>query len=154
MDKELENLQEISDFFKRMSAKVKLLGLIKKAKTEYDKCDFESGEQTLNEAFLLEPNNSVVLRGLGCIKQAEGKFVEAIDFYMQALEKSSSKEIEYTLIGMVYYIQDKLDDAVKYFNLAIDINDDYTSAYEGRNQAMLENHLKILDLQDSLKKYF
>ena len=50
--------------------------------------------------------------------------------------------------------EDKLDEAVKYFNLAIDENDDYSSAYEGRNQAMLENHLKIIDLQDSLKKYF
>lgn len=154
MDKELENLQEISDFFKRMSAKIKLLGLIKKAKTEYDKCDFESGEQTLNEAYSLDPENAVVLRGLGCLKLFEKKYEEAIELYIQALKTSTSKEIEYTLIGMVYYIQDKLDDAVKYFNLAIDINDDYTSAYEGRNQAMLENHLKILDLQDSLKKYF
>ena len=55
---------------------------------------------------------------------------------------------------MVYYLQEKLDDAVQYFNLAIDENEDYTSAYEGRNQAMLENHVKILDLQESLKKYF
>ena len=39
-------------------------------------------------------------------------------------------------------------------NLAIDENEDYTSAYKGRNQAMLENHVKILDLQESLKKYF
>ena len=39
-----------------------------------------------------------------------------------------------------------------YFNF--DENEDYTSAYEGRNQAMLENHVKILDLQESLKKYF
>ena len=37
----------------------------------------------------------------------------------------------------------KLDEAVKYFNLAIDANDNYDKAYEGRNQAMLENHLKI-----------
>ena len=57
-------------------------------------------------------------------------------------------------MGMVYYLTDRLDEAVKYFNLAIDENDDYTEAYEGRNQAMLENHLKLIDLQEALKKYF
>ena len=62
--------------------------------------------------------------------------------------------MEYSLLGTIYYLQENLDEAVKYFNLAIDANDDYDAAYEGRNQAMLENHLKILDLQDSLKKYF
>ena len=51
-------------------------------------------------------------------------------------------------------LQEKLDEAVEYFNLAIDANDNYDKAYEGRNQAMLENHLKIIDLQESLKKYF
>ena len=59
-----------------------------------------------------------------------------------------------TLIGMIHYLTEELDEAVKYFNLAIDTNDDYTAAYEGRNQAMLENHLKIIDLQETLKKYF
>ena len=43
---------------------------------------------------------------------------------------------------------------VEYFNYAIDENDNYDKAYEGRNQAMLENHLKIIDLQEALKKYF
>ena len=54
---------------------------------------------------------------------------------------------------MAYYLQDKLDEAIKYFNLAIENNEEYTDAYDGRNQAMLENHLKIMDLQESLKKY-
>ena len=95
-----------------------------------------------------------ILRGFGCFKQAEGNYKEAIEFFKKALKYSSAQEIEYSLIGMAYYLQDKLDDAVEYFNLAIDKNDDYESAYEGRNQAMLENHVRILDLQDSLKKYF
>ena len=81
----------------------------------------------------------------------EGK---ALPYFEKALEFSTSKEIEYTLIGMVYYLEDRLDEAVENFNLAIDENDSYTKAYEGRNQAMLENHVKILDLQEALKKYF
>ena len=51
-------------------------------------------------------------------------------------------------------MQDRLDEAIENFNLAIENNDNYDSAYEGRNQAILENHLKILDLQEVLKKYF
>jgi hypothetical protein len=54
---------------------------------------------------------------------------------------------------MAYYLQDKLETAVKYFNLAIDENDEYERAYDGKNQSMLELHLRVADLQDSLRKY-
>ena len=47
-------------------------------------------------------------------------------------------------------MQEDLENALEYFNLAIENNDDYENAYEGRNQAMLEKHLKLVDLQDSL----
>ena len=154
MSEEEQKLNEISGFFRRMTGKIKLIKLITQAKQEYDKYDFDAGMRTLEEAYRLDDKNSVVLRGLGCMNQFLGNFDKAITFYKQALEYSETKEIEYTLIGMAYYLQDKLDDAVEYFNLAIDKNDDYESAYEGRNQAMLENHVRILDLQDSLKKYF
>ena len=33
------------------------------------------------------------------------------------------------------------------------IMDDYDKAYDARNQTMLEQHLKILDLQETLKKH-
>ena len=146
MDKELKNLKQISDFFKRTSAKIKLIKLITKAKSEYDKYDFTSSQQSLEEAYKLDNKNATILRGLGCLCQFEKKFDKAINYYTEALKYSQNKEIEYTLIGMVYYLQNKLDEAVKNFNMAIDENDDYDEAYEGRNQAMLENHLKILDL--------
>ena len=154
MSEEEQKLNEVSGFFRRMTGKIKLIKLITQAKQEYDKYDFDAGMRTLEEAYRLDDKNPVVLRGLGCMNQFLGNFDKAIAFYKQALEYSETKEIEYTLIGMAYYLQDKLDDAVEYFNLAIDKNDDYESAYEGRNQAMLENHVRILDLQDSLKKYF
>ena len=146
---ELTRLNQISEFFKRASAKVKLITLIEKAKKEYT-----SGIQTLEEAYKLDPSNPAVLRGLGCMHQFNKKYDRALEYFEKALEFSTSKEIEYTLIGMVYYLEDRLDEAVENFNLAIDENDSYTKAYEGRNQAMLENHVKILDLQEALKKYF
>lgn len=154
MSDELEYLQKISAFFKRMNSKILLLGLLEKAKAQYDALDFISGKETLREGLKLDPNNSAALRGLGCIEQFEGNYETAVEYFFKALENSNSKEVEYTLIGMAYYLQEKLDDAVKYFNMAIDVNGDYTKAYEGRNQAVLENHLKVIDLQESLKKYF
>ena len=154
MSEEEHKLNELSDFFKRMSNKIKLVKLITQAKNEYDKYDLKSGYKALEEAYRLDKTNPTILRGFGCFKQAEGNYEEAIEFFKKALEYSSAKEVEYSLIGMAYYLQEKLDEAVKYFNLAIDANDNYDKAYEGRNQAMLENHLKIIDLQESLKKYF
>lgn len=150
---EEETLKEISARFRAMTAKVKLIKLIGKAKHEYDSYDFESGAKSLQEAYIINPENPVVLRGLGCFEQAAGNYEKAIEYYLEAAKFSDKKEIEYTLIGTAYYIQDKLDKAVENFNIAIDFNDDYDRAYEGRNQAMLENHIKILDLQESLKKY-
>ena len=154
MEEEIKHHNEISARFKRMSAKIKLLTLINKAKEEYDRFDFSQGLETLEEALKLDPENPVVLRGIGCMKQFQKDFDSAIEFYTKALEYSQTKEIEYTLIGMAYYLQDELDEAVENFNFAIDENENYDPAYEGKNQAMLENHVKILDLQESLKKYF
>ena len=48
--------------------------------------------------------------------------------------------------------KENLEKAIEFYNLAIEINDNYDFAYEGRNQSMLESHLKIIDLQDSLIK--
>ena len=82
--------------------------------------------------------------------QSLGRFDEAINYYTEALKYSDKKEIEYTLIGTIYYIHNDFENALKYYNSAIEANDDYEPAYEGRNQAMLENHLMIADLQDQL----
>ena len=154
LSEDVDKLNELAKFFRKINSKILLLKLISQAKTEYDRYDYNSGRKTLIEAYLIDRKNPVVLRGLGCIKQREGKNNSAIRYFNMALRYSDNKEIEYTLIGMVYYMQEKLDEAVKYFNLAIDSNDNYVEAYEGRNQAMLENHLKIVDLQESLKKQF
>jgi tetratricopeptide (TPR) repeat protein len=154
MNEELDKLNELADFFRRMNSKILLLKLINQAKFEYDKYDYEAGRKSLIEAYLIDKKNPVIFRGLGCIKQFSGNFNSAVRYFNMALKYSDKKEVEYTLLGMAYYLHGKLDKAVEYFNLAIDKNDDYDSAYEGRNQAMLENHLRIIDLQESLKKQF
>lgn len=148
---EAENkLNELSSFFRRISAKVKLINLIERAKIEYDKCNLDFSLENLEKAYQLDSQNATILRGLGCVNQALGNIDKAIEYYKKAVEVSTKKEVEYSLLGAIYYLQDNLDEAVKYFNLAIEANDNYDVAYEGRNQAMLENHLKVIDLQEAL----
>lgn len=149
-----ENLSELTEVVNNINQKIKLLSLIVKAKKEYDSFDFTTAKVTLLEAINVDENNATVLRGLGCLYQFEKDYEKAVEYYKKALNFSIAKEVEYTLIGLVYYFQEKFDKSVEYFNLAILENDDYDKAYEGKNQAILENHLKLLDLQDSLKKYF
>ena len=148
----LDKLKDIASSFRRINGKIKLLSLLNRAKKEYDSNNYETCEATCLEILKSNPKNSVALRGLGCVAQVRGEYSKAEKFYKEALVESKNKEIEYTLLGTIFYIQEDLDKALYYYNLAIDCNDDYEKAYEGRNQTMLENHLKIIDLQDSLIK--
>ena len=149
-----DTINEITEHIRRLNSKILLLKLIIRAREEYEKYDYEAGRRSLIEAYLIDKKRAVVLRGLGCINQFMGKYEVAAKYFKKALRYSNKKEVEYTLLGVLYYIQDRLGEAIEYFNLAIDNNDDYEYAYEGRNQAMLENHIKIADLQDSLKRNF
>ena len=154
MSDKTETLNEIFNSIQRINSKVNLLRLITKAKQEYDKYDFEAGRKSLIEAYLINKKSPVVLRGLGCISQYNKKYGLAEKYFKKALKYSEKKEVEYALLGVLFYIQDRLDEAIEFFNLAIDNNDEYDYAYEGRNQAMLENHIRIVDLQDNLKNNF
>ena len=120
------------------------------AKEEYESNNFDDCIRICEEALKQNPDNSAALRGLGCSMQALGDFDKAVEYYKKALVFSERKEIEYTLLGTIYYLKDNFDEALRYYNLAIDSNEDYDPAYEGKNQTMLEQHLQIADLQDSL----
>lgn len=149
-DNILERLQEITRKIRKTSGKIKLISLLDRAKQEYEQNKFSDCISTCKKALKSNPNNATALRGLGCAMQSLGNTKKAIEYYHKALEISEHKEIEYTLLGTIYYQEENLENAIKYYNLAIDANDNYDPAYEGRNQSMLENHLKIIDLQDSL----
>ena len=146
----VEKLQKISTKMKQLNKKFKLLSLLRSAKEEYDKNQFEDCIKNCEEALKTDPNNSIALRGLGCSMQSLGEFEKAKDYYKKALEFSKNKEIEYTLLGTIFYLENNLENALKYYNLAIDYNEDYDLAYEGKNQTMLERHLQIADLQELL----
>lgn len=151
-EEDFQKLKDISHFFRRMNTKIKLLGLLRRAKEAYDQNKLSDCIENCQKALKTDPNNAIALRGIGCVMQSMGNVQKALEYYNKALENSLNKEIEYTLIGTVYYNQDNYEEAIKYYNLAIDVNDNYDPAYEGRNQSILENHIEILDMQDSLIK--
>ena len=144
-DDEIKKLEELSNGLKRINGKIKLLSLLRQAKAEYDENNYDGCTETCKKILETNSDNAIALRGLGCVAQSQGDFKNALKYYKKALKTSLNKEIEYTLIGNLYYLEDK-------FDKAIDINDNYDSAYEGRNQSMLEKHLQIVDLQDNLIK--
>lgn len=151
-DEDFKKLSEVKAQIERINIKLKLLSLIKKAKEEYTKNNYQDCIKSCEEILKTDSQNAVALRGIGCAMQSQGNFPKALEYYNQALKFSEHKEIEYTLIGMVYYLENDLDNAIENYNRAININDNYDFAYEGRNQAMLENHLKIADFQEQLDK--
>lgn len=151
-ESDLNKLNNIKNSLQKMNLKIKLLGLLDRAKEEYEQNKLEDCMNTCKKILTTDSKNAIALRGLGCVMQSLGKTKEALDFYNKALEVSQNKEIEYTLIGTIYYNENKFEDAIKYYNLAIETNDNYELAYDGKNQSILENHLQILDLQDNLIK--
>lgn len=150
--KDIEKIQNLGKRMRQINSKFKLLNLLRLAKEEYDKSQYENCIKVCEEALKINPNDSAAYRGLGCSMQSMGDFEKAEKYYKKALEFSKNKEIEYTLLGTLYYLKDNLEDALKYYNCAIDANEGYDPAYEGKNQTMLEKHLQILDLQDMLIK--
>lgn len=148
--KELDKIKDITNSIEKINQKFKLLKLLRLAKEEYEKNNYEDCVETCLKVLESNPNNPTALRGLGCAMQSMCQPEKAIEYYKEALKYSDKKEIEYTLLGTIYYIQNNLEEALKYYNFAIEANDDYEPAYEGRNQALLENHLMLADLQDRL----
>ena len=148
----LQQLKNASKTLQELNRKIKLLALLERAKREFDNNKYTECECSCKELLKTNPNNPIALRGLGCVMQVNNNIKKALEYYHKALENSQNKEIEYTLIGTIYYNEENLEEAIKYYNLAIEANENYDLAYEGRNQSLLENHLKIVDLQDNLIK--
>ena len=137
---------------KNINDKLKLLNLLELAKNEYNNSNLGDAEKHCKEILLLNSQDATALRGLGCIMRQKNDFMNAEKYFLKALECSNKKEIEYTLLGSLFYEQKQLEKAIEYYNKAIEINDNYDEAYEGRNQAMLENHLDIVDFQENMIK--
>ena len=59
MSEDVEKLNELAEFFRRMNSKILLLKLITQAKSEYDKYDYEAGRKSLIEAYLIDNHHYI-----------------------------------------------------------------------------------------------
>ena len=58
--REEEHLKELASFFKRTSAKIKLIKLISKAKQEYDNYNYSESEASLKEAYKIDSETGLI----------------------------------------------------------------------------------------------
>ena len=97
LNRDIEDLKNISKRIKQLNAKIKLIALLEKAHKEFEQNNLSNCEETCKEILKTDPENTTALRGLGCIMQARNNLTKALEYYNRALVFSNSKEIEYTL---------------------------------------------------------
>ena len=88
-------------------------------------------------------------RGKSIMNSAVTKqeYLEAVSYFAQISDFNDSADLMSECIRLS---ENAEKDEV--YNKAIDTNDNYEQAFEGRNQSMLEKHIQIIDLQDDLIK--
>ena len=91
---DIEKLKNISERLRQINSKFRLLTLLKNAKEEYDKNNYEECITNCLEALEHDPENPVALRGMGCSMQFLGNRDEALRYYNLAL-----KFIQETITG-------------------------------------------------------
>ena len=107
-EEEIKKLKEISSALHRMNAKVKLLGLLERAKFEYEQNNLVDCEKNCREILKSEPKNSIALRGLGCVFQSKGDNKNAILEAGKAFESTMK-----TICDKQGYTYDKAKDTAQ-----------------------------------------
>ncbi len=95
---------------------------------------FREASKYYEEQLKNNPKNAVLENQLGFASAKMGKFAKAEEHYKKALElKPDYPEASYNL-GCLYMKPPmlKLEDAIKEFDKAISLNDDYAKAYNNR----------------------
>ena len=65
-EQDYQKLKDLGAYFRRMNGKIKLLGLLRKAKEEYDQNKLKDCMSTCKKILASDPKNATALRGLGC----------------------------------------------------------------------------------------
>ena len=104
------------------------------------KRDFESAEEEYNQALKLAPENEIVLKGLESLKQdklkvqvlqyleiglkfqAEGKYDQAIENYIKAIEINPNDSRLHYNIGTAFQAKDDFEHAEKAYKKAIEVD--------------------------------
>jgi tetratricopeptide (TPR) repeat protein len=86
-------------------------------------------EQAKLDATLGKEMTAKALAGIGNCYLKQGKMNEAQDLFRQSIENSPKDEVLAYNVGEIYFSNQALDDALRYFNLAAQIKPDWPDPY-------------------------
>jgi Tfp pilus assembly protein PilF len=89
------------------------------------------------------------LAGLGNIMIKQNKIAEAQDFFKRSIENSPKDEVLAYNVGEIYFSNQGYDDAIKYFEMAIQIKPDWPDPYERLGSVFLNK----ADTASAVAKY-
>ncbi|HMB01566.1 MAG TPA: tetratricopeptide repeat protein [Spirochaetota bacterium] len=97
-----------------------VLGNINKKKKK-----FKKASKYYKIANLLEPNNTFAIYGIANCYRGMGHFAEELEFWLKFYEFEPNNKIALTRIGDCYYKLKQMDQALIYYEKALDINYDF-----------------------------
>ena len=121
-------------------------------------------EYYLQVAYKKNDKDSRIINYLGTIYHLDGNYKKALEYYFKAVNTCDDKQLLkglYNNIGFIYSGMGQEGEAIKYFNLGLDINiakDSYTEEVNKLNIQILQNKLLCFDYinnppADSYKVY-
>lgn len=91
--------------------------------------DFDRAREYLQQAIELEPKDPVIHLHFANILKSKGLFTEAVQILLDVTKSHPHFAAAFNNLGIVYFAQDKLKEAVNCYQSAIDIQPDYVDAY-------------------------
>ena len=91
--KDIEKIQNLGKRMRQINSKFKLLNLLRLAKEEYDKSQYENCIKVCEEALKINPNDSAAYRGLGCSMQSMGDFEKAEKYVLDNFVWTDNMEL-------------------------------------------------------------
>ncbi len=122
-----------------------VLSLLGKLYLQQNKFDF--AENYYSQALVKEENNEL-LNGIGISLQKQGKFSEATTYFERAIENKPNIAGNHLNYANNCYYQQRFDEAIKHFNLAIEY-EDLLSAHVGKSFV----HLALKDFRTGFNEY-
>lgn len=89
----------------------------------------EQSEELLNNAINFASSSPDAYMNLGFLKQTQGDFQKAVEYYKKALKKDKKNAKALCMWGNCLYHQNNYDDAIKKYEKAIEINEKFGEGY-------------------------
>ena len=104
----------------------------------FNKFDFAGGMDDWQHALQLDPSNADAVYMAGNGSQTVGRFRQAIDYYMQAIEMDPVQPAIYESLAGAYYFTGEQDKAETTFRKLLSLSPEYTSAHYRLGRVLLK----------------